>query len=142
MFRKADIEDNEGFILREKKGIGGCGVFIAVFAAICLGVFLFMPERLPPGLGLTPVPVEVSFRSALMGPGLVAMIENPTATTLHNLTFDCENKKKESKHSFGEEELKPGEVVEIGWMEGWYFEKDETLTISASGHHSKTWTVP
>ena len=53
--------------------------WIAVFIAICFGLFFFIPQVLPSGIGLTPVPVEVFWRPSYIGAGHVAVITNRSA---------------------------------------------------------------
>lgn len=47
-------------------------IFFAVFAAITAAVFIFAPDRLPSGVGITPVPIEAYARPSIFGQGQVA----------------------------------------------------------------------
>jgi len=116
------------------------GVFLAVLAAITVAVFIFAPERLPSGIGLHVVPMEVSSRDSLVGEGQVAIISNPTGKTLHNVRIVCRNSRLNQEKAFLEESWAPSRTVELGWAEGWRFESGETLEISAAGFSAKTWT--
>lgn len=121
-----------------KSGGGSLGTFAAVLAAIIAGVVFFAPERLPSGVGLAPVPMEVSFRDSVFGEGRVAIIQNPTGKTLHNVV--CIRKDRAGNDDGRmEESWAPSRQVELGWAEGWRWQKGDTLTISASGYSSKTW---
>ena len=115
------------------------GVFLAVLAAIVVAVFIFAPDRLPSGIGLLPVPINVSTRSSLIGEGQVATISNPTGKTLYNVRLVCRNTAYNQKKVYFEEIWPPGKSIEIGWMEGWRFEPGETLTITASGYALSRW---
>lgn len=126
----------------EKKGIGFggyIGIFVAVLAAICVGVFLFAPEKLPSGVGLEPVPIEVNVRDSMVDEGKVAIIRNPTAKTLHNVLLVCTNAELKQEKRYLEETWAPNRELELGWMEGWKWVSGETLTVSASGYAEKTW---
>ena len=122
-----------------EKHMKASGVFLAVLAAIAVAVFIFAPERLPSGIGLVPVPMEVRTRPSLAGEGQVAIISNPTGKTLHNVLLFCRNSSTNEEKTYLEETWVPGKSIEIGWVEGWRFLSGETLTISASGYASKTW---
>ena len=120
-----------------KSGSAAWGIFVAVLGAIVLGVAFFAPERLPPGVGLTQVPLEVSFRQSVLGEGWVAIIRNPTGHTLHNVK--CMRTDQAGMTDVrSDESWAPGRLVEIGWAEGWRWQSGETLTIAASGFALKT----
>jgi hypothetical protein len=40
-------------------------IFFAIFAAITTAVFIFAPDRLPSGVGITPVPIEAYARPSI-----------------------------------------------------------------------------
>ncbi len=40
-------------------------IFFAIFAAITAAVFIFAPDRLPSGVGITPVPIEAYARPSI-----------------------------------------------------------------------------
>ena len=115
--------------------------FGSVLAAIVVAVALFAPERLPSGWGLGPVPLRVDIRDSLVGEGKVAMIQNPTGKTLHNVVIVCRSPTRETAKQYLEETWAPGRVLELGWAEGWRWEKGEKLTISASGFYSCKWDI-
>jgi len=116
------------------------GAFLGVLIGIAVAaVFIFAPERLPPGIGLVPVPMEVRTRPSLVGEGQVAIISNPTGKTLHNVHLFCRNSSTNEEKAYFEETWAPGKSLELGWLEEWKFLSGETLTISASGYASKTW---
>lgn len=110
-------------------------VFLAVLAAIAVGVFLFAPERLPSGIGLKPLPMKVTKRTSLVtfGRGWVAVIENQAPVTLHNVNLTCTDVTGKNKVIF-KETWPPNETFEIGAFEGWVFESGETLKIEVSGY--------
>jgi len=126
-------------------GIGTGRLFLAVLLAVCLGgamlVFVFAPERLPSGVGLAPIPMDLSLRSALFDNSYVAILRNPSGSTLHNVRIACKNAALCQEKCYLEEKWAPGRTTEIGWAEGWRFLPGETLTVSASGFAARTWTV-
>jgi len=115
-------------------------VFTGVFLAICLGVVMFAPERLPSGVGVVNIPLEVTFREALLEDNFVAVIENPSGKTLHNVKITCSSDDKD--FTFLEEDWAPGRVVELGWAQGWGFEPGHKIAVSASGYSGKAFVVP
>ena len=120
-------------------GIVLLGVVIALGAG---AVVMFRPEMLPEGVGLKKLPMTVSFRKALLSQGAVAKIENPTGDTLHNVRVVADLRGAGKQKELLEETWAPGHSRELGWLQDWRFEEDDTLTISASGHLKRVWTVP
>ena len=116
-------------------------IFIAVFAAIVVAVFVFLPEKLPSGVGIKAIPVKVSMRESAVGKGLVAVISNCSGKTLYNMKIVCKNFEFNQEKIYTEEEFTPEHTIEIGWMEGWKFCKGEVLKISVSGYLAGTWTI-
>lgn len=85
------------------------------------------------------LPVVVGVRESLVGVGLVAQFYNQTNTQLTvNVVF--ENKKKNQRKE-GIINIPANSMVEIGWLEGWYFEPGETITISHPNYKTKTWII-
>lgn len=100
---------------------------LALVAAILLG-----------GCG-NPVPVKVVTRESFVGEGLVAQLHNEAPNRLVvNVVLENEalGHRKE-----GHVALAPNSVYEIGWVEGWRFERGETITISHSDYRSMTYTI-
>lgn len=116
------------------------GMFFAVFLAICVGVALFTPEKLPSGIGLSPVPMQVELRASLIGEGKVATIINLSDKTLHNVKLTCVNKQTGETKTYSYETWAPKEIKEIGWAEGWKWLSGEALIITASGFSPRTWS--
>lgn len=120
-------------------GLALLGIALALGAG---AVVMFRPEMLPEGVGLKKLPMTVSFRKALLSQGAVAKIENPTGETLHNVRIVGDLRDAGKQTELLEETWAPGHSRELGWLQGWRFETDDTLTISASGHRKRVWTVP
>ncbi len=114
-------------------------VFVTVLLAITVAVFLFAPERLPSGIGITPIPLEASVRPSLFGQGQVAILENQTGKTLHNVNILLLRANGEIVKGGMRENWPPGDHMELGWLEGWQIEQGSRLEVKASGYYSRTW---
>lgn len=115
--------------------------FIATFAAITISVFLFAPERLPSGVGITRVPVEVAQRSSRIRVGDVLVVTNTSKNPLYNVNVSCQSPEKDSNMTWFASELKPGASIELGWMQKWRIHPGDKIEISASGYRSMIWSI-
>ncbi|HIM58386.1 MAG TPA: hypothetical protein EYJ00_03575 [Gammaproteobacteria bacterium] len=114
-------------------------IFFSILSAITIAVFIFAPERLPSGVGITPVPIEAYARPSIFAQGQVAGLKNLTGKTLHNVKISLFNPNGEIIKGAMREQWPPGESMELGWLEGWEINKGTRLKASASGYFSKTW---
>ena len=117
------------------------GIFLTVFAAIVVAVYLFAPERLPAGLGLSSIPVKIHFRDSIIGNGKVAVITNCSDKALSNICIECEEKSGKKEEIINKDFIKASGNIEVGWVQGWAWNVEDSLTISASGYLSKTYTL-
>ena len=67
------------------------------------------------------------------------MIENTSGKTLRSVEIVGKTPNGAERRAWNYEILEPGQTVEIGWGEGWTWERGETLEVSAAGHLSNTW---
>ena len=114
-------------------------IFFSIFSAIAIAVFIFAPERLPSGVGVTPVPIEAYIRPSIFGQGKVVGLKNPIGKTLHNVKVKLSKTDGTIIKSAMREQWPPGKSMELGWLEGWEINKGTRLKASASGYFSKTW---
>jgi hypothetical protein len=86
------------------------------------------------------LPVAVSFRASMVGEGLVAMFHNTSGRYLAiRVVFD---NRTLNAHNVRSLSMNPGEVVEVGWSEGWTFRSSETITASHQDYQTVSWLVP
>lgn len=120
--------------------------FVAVLAAIVVAVVLFAPERLPPGIGLQPVPVDVTVSKSLVGQVLgqdrtEVTVTNAADRPLHNVTLALRARDGRDKKTARVPQWPPGESRDLGWMKGWEIQPEDRLEISASGYYAVTWRL-
>lgn len=82
------------------------------------------------------LPIEIHYREALLGPGLVGMFKNTSdrhlavVTTFYNPTL-----KKEENYRL---DLAPGITKEVGHSEGWAFASGDTIKIVHNEYKTRT----
>lgn len=84
----------------------------------------FLPRPVPP--------VTVTFRDSLVGIGKVVQITNNSTHHLYDVKVVGRNAKQNSSASVkATEHLRPGESIEVGWMEfeAWAPEPGETVEV-------------
>jgi len=86
------------------------------------------------------LPVQVSFRPALLGAGMVAIIRNTSSRTLSVAANFIDPSLGRSK-SFALA-INPGGVAEIGHAEGWPVTSGQTLSVSANGFKPTSIVAP
>lgn len=115
-------------------------ILLLVIAVVAALMYFFGPGNLPQGVGLKPIPIVVRSRDSLMLWGSQVMVlQNESQDYLHDVKAVCTSIHGETQeHTWVKWE--PGESEEIGALQGWVWTKDETITLSADGYASKTWT--
>jgi hypothetical protein len=126
------------------------GTFVAVLAAIAVGVFLFAPERLPPGVGIQPVPLDVTISNSVveqvfgqvLGEERVGVtIANNSTKTLSNVTIALRSTEGSDKKSIHVERWEPGESRALGSLQGWDVKPGDQLRVTASGYYAVSWNL-
>jgi len=113
--------------------MGGVGVFLS-FSVLDWSGFLGGPGSVPD------LPVEVSFRRAMMDDSTVAGFTNFSERTLSlevkliNPNLNAERELRLVLH--------PGQYTEIGWLDGWAFVRDEQICLTHPEFQTKYVTVP
>jgi len=110
----------------------GVGVGISILCALGLLLVAAVIKK--------PLPVTVSFRSAVFQQGLVAEIRNVSAEPL-KIGFALQSSGSGTTKQ-GELFLPPNGKTEIGWAEGWTFVPGETGTLKNSNYLPLTFIVP
>jgi len=86
------------------------------------------------------MPIEVSYRSALLGPGLVISMKNKSTRHLSLVaTFLNPTLNKEEGYRI---DVSPNEVKEIGHAEGWAFSSGDVIKISHKDYKTITQSLP
>ena len=88
---------------------------------------------------LPEVTANLSFRSAMMGSGLVVKITNSSGVSTP-FTIEANRPSTGQSKSF-EVVLDSGGMSEIGHSEGWPFIDGDTVTVSQPGHKSRVYSV-
>lgn len=112
-------------------------VALAVLVVVGLGYFLvpvFSKQRLPP------LPVEVKYRQALLGPGLVLNVKN---TSSRNLTIvaTLRNPTLETQRDY-RLQVAPHSESEVGHAEGWVLASGDQLVLSNAEYRSWEGSIP
>lgn len=117
----------------------GWTVTVSVGLGIALAVVAFAPNQLPSGIGVRPIPIEVSVRPSLALQEGVMTMTNTSAKSLHNVVIRARNERLHQEQTWSRETLKPGASVEIGWIEGRKWVPGEQLLVTASGYLPGVW---
>lgn len=112
----------------------------AVLAAIIIGIFIYTQSRSYKEQSLPLLPVEIGFRDALTGPGLVLQVKNTsdqaivTLVTLNNPTMRQEQSFRLDIPANG--------TTEVGHKEGWVLAHGDTLKIFNEQFQSWSGSIP
>ena len=111
-----------------------------VLTLVAIGIFwLFQTPRFKE-LNLPPLPVEVGYRSALIGDGLVLKVKNISSRTLTILaTLSNPTLNTEKTYNLT---TAPNEVSEIGHLEGWVLVSGDNIELSNSEYKSWQGSIP
>jgi len=86
------------------------------------------------------LPIEISYRSAILGPGLVAIFKNTGNRHLAVVaTFQNPTLKKEENYRL---DLAPQSIQEVGHAEGWAFASGDTIKLVHNEYKTKTAKLP
>jgi len=109
--------------------MGGWQVFVAVLAAIGIGVLVFAPERIPKGIE---PPLSFWYRESLVGAGFVAIIQNDSGEVLRDVQVTFVNEALDQRRSYEQDRLEPGGQIVVGWAGGWRLEAGEKIKVRAA----------
>lgn len=112
----------------------------AVLAAIIFGIFLYTQSRDYKEQSLPPLPVEVGFRNALTGPGLVLQVKNTSDKAIVTLVT-LKSPTMQQEKSFRLDIPAQG-ITEVGHKEGWVLAHGDTLKIFNEQFQSWSGNIP
>jgi len=112
----------------------------AIFVILIVGgAYLFMSPAVQ-NANKPDMPVDVKYRSAITGPGLVLAVTNNSDRQLTLLaTFD--NPTLHQKKTF-QVNVAPHRTSEVGHLEGWSFASGDTISISHNDYKSWNGSIP
>jgi len=126
--------------------------FLAVSLAIIASVVLFAPERLPPGYGMSEIPVAVNIKedTAMKMLGAITgnkqqskslSISNDSAETLHNLEVRLIDADGSIKNVYQLPSLIGKGSFRLGWAQDWRIQTGDTVQMRASLYYPKKWAL-
>ena len=127
------------------------GGFVLFFSALVIFVFIQgimetneQQERLDSEIArinsLPEMPIQVTYREALMGSGLVSSFKNTSNRHLSVLVA-LENPSMNQSKSI-RLDLAPGQVTEIGHMEGWAFSSGDKISVTHNEYRPENVSIP
>ena len=87
------------------------------------------------------MPIEVQYRPSMFGNGYVAMLKNTSdgeftyQVELRSTNLDAPKKSMPIT-------IPAGSSTEIGWAEGWKFERGDTITVTHADYASGIYSIP
>lgn len=86
------------------------------------------------------MPIEISYRSAILGPGIVAIFKNVSGRHLAVVaTFSNPTLKKTQSYRL---DLSPNNILEFGHSEGWVFASGDTVGITHNDYKNLNVVIP
>jgi len=124
--------------------------FISFSIAILLAIVIFAPDRIPPGYGYEPVPVELEVVSSITGQivesvtgksGKNIVVKNMAEKPIYNVRITLLNGENQIKHQFVKSTLPASEKITLGWAQKWEILSGDQLEIIASMYYKSTWAL-
>jgi hypothetical protein len=124
--------------------------FIGFLLAISVTIVVFAPERLPAGLGIKPVPVELVVENSLAGQimekligdsGKDLVLTNIHNRPLYNVTVTLRDTEQNIKHQHISQTLPASERLRLGWIKQWRIDPGDQLEVSASAYYKVVWAL-
>ena len=114
--------------------------FWATLGVIIIGAIGYFQSSIFREQNLPPIPIEVSYREALLGPGLVCIVENTSDRHLSVLaTFMNPSLNQEKNFRL---DVPPKGVTEVGHLEGWILASGDTIVLSHNDYKSWNGKIP
>jgi hypothetical protein len=111
-----------------------------VLVLVALGLGWLFQSAAFREIGRPPMPVEVGFRKALLGPGLVLDVSNNSDRQL-SVLVDLANPTTKQEKSF-RMDIAAHDMSELGHAEGWALASGDAIRISHHDYKSWTGSVP
>lgn len=124
----------------EKKKRKTSPVAWAALVAIVAGGGWYSQSRDFKEQSLPPLPVEVKYRSAMLGPGMVLQVNNTSERPLFALVT-LKNPTTHEQKSFRIDMPSKG-AAEIGHREGWVLASGDTFEVSNDAFRTWTGSIP
>ena len=124
--------------------------FIGFLLAIAVTVYFVAPERLPPGYGFQPAPVELVVESSLAGElverftgksGKNLILKNSSASPIYNLTATLRDESQAIKHQHVETMLPAAATLSLGWAKQWEVNPGDELEVKAATYYKVVWSL-
>lgn len=118
--------------------------FIGFVLAIVITIFIFAPERLPPGYGFEPVPIELTVESSLAGQLVETVtgksakdlvLKNTSGDPINNLVVTLRDGEQNIKHQYIAKVMPAAQTLTLGWAKQWNFEPGDELEVKASTYY-------
>lgn len=111
-----------------------------VLAFIIVGVFFFTQSRGYKEKSLPPLPIEVGFREALLGPGLVLKVKNKSSSIITTLvTLKNPTTQQEKSYRL---DIPSNGITEVGHSEGWVLAHGDIIKIYNVQYQSWNGSIP
>ena len=111
-----------------------------ILIIIVVGGFFYFQSRSYQEQSLPPLPIEVSFREALFGPGLVLQVKNISKSSITTLvTLNNPTMQQEKSYRL---DIPANSVVEVGHGEGWVLAHGDTLKIYNTQYQTWNGSIP
>jgi hypothetical protein len=117
---------------------GRCALVAAFFALLILTSGCEESNYSRPDL--PELPVNVLYRESLVGEGYVARFQNLSEKYMQVRVRLSNPTLRTVKNSYVD--LRPNEITELGWLEGWKFVSGETIEMFHEGFRSQKWRIP
>ena len=104
------------------------------------GIVWYLQSREFKEQSLPPMPVEVSFRGALLGPGLVLQVKNKSARHLSILVVLKNPSMQQGKNY--RLDVAPQETSEVGHREGWTLASGDNIELFHNDYQSWKGNIP
>ena len=113
---------------------------MAVAIAIIIGLVWFSQSRTYKEQSLPALPVDVKFRNALLGSGMVLQVQNKSGKPLM-VVVSLKNPTTQQEKSF-RLDISPNGDKEIGHLEGWVLASGDTIKVSNASYQSWQGSIP
>lgn len=107
---------------------------------VIAGIVWYLQSREFKEQSLPPIPVEVTFREALLGPGLVLQVKNKSARHL-SILVALKNPSTQQGQNY-RLDVAPQGTSEVGHMEGWTLASGDNIEIFHNDYQSWKGGIP
>jgi len=112
----------------------------AAAVAIIVGLLWYSQSREYKEQSLPALPIEVKFRNALLGPGMVLQVQNKSGKPLM-IVVSLKNPTTQQEKSF-RLDISPNDNKEVGHVEGWVLASGDTIKVSNANYQTWQGSIP